>query len=514
MNNDTSKDTQEQGRKTEPRVRDVQIDAATAAKFEDWQRRMAELGEELKQYGALDITVKESDALNARLSTMGRELHDIFRSLFSEEVTKLIDEAEAKGTEEWGINGIKIHIKQNTDKKSPDRKKRPYRTARRAADAAFDELFDPSEIKTLVLPTEKGIKNALTSRNDGISPYMIKAEEDLQSIAALIEEKGRFYIAGANKGTGKRAAREVDIQELINSKGVTARETLFMLSLYTLCWNVQKARENNVKAGIAPPDVRQNGEIKLFMPDLLKFINAEPRDKSETGKRGGQIKTRGIKQERIEKRVREISNLNRLMGVIPGDNGGLYAVVFMKEFDRRTNTMTLEMPYLNRLYEYANADQTRREREAIDKAKKTLKALPKGKRWKALREVKVPPEYSHLVKSSIHSARNKVAALNAVNIVRLIETAGPESEPSIKWRTLINQNPELAEALKGDLRPNQLLKRVFAETTWKYIDKHTELKQKYPGLRWEFSDGKSYPTLKTLDEVVRFHHECKHLKNM
>ena len=117
------------------------------------------------------------------------------------------------------------------------------------------------------------------------------------------------------------------------------------------------------------------------------------------------------------------------------------------------------------------------------------------------------PFHSTLVKASLATERNKLAACNVIEIVYTIENAG-HSTPHIKARTLIDRNPQLKAKLEEQelYRQNQLLKRVFTKT-WELLKTQTDLLEAYKDIQLpDPESGDSIPTMATLDKVYSFPH--------
>lgn len=321
----------------------------------------------------------------------------------------------------------------------------------------------------LAIPTREGIRNAL-SCIAGSGAYLQNAGQDVQSIGELAIRQGRFFIAGEG-----RAAEERDLEELVEDGKIKAEDTALMAAFYSFCWNRYE-------------ETGESGEAIVYAPDFMRYIGALP-PKDKALRKSAEHSIRGASNAEIKKTVQRASALNKLIGVLPGK--GIYAAFLFKGYDEDKNTIAFESPYIDRIIEDAKQRRARLEAEA-NKAKKAKKHAPG-----------IPPENAYLIKSAIVSAKNAVAVNNVFNIVRLIETAGADNVPHITYRNLIKQNPELCERIKNSTNCAQLLKRVFV-TTWKYLEKYTRLKEKYPTI--EIPDNNAYPTMRTLDEVIRFPH--------
>lgn len=321
----------------------------------------------------------------------------------------------------------------------------------------------------LAIPTREGIRNAL-SCIAGSGAYLQNAGQDVQSIGELAIRQGRFFIAGEG-----RAAEERDLEELVEDGKIKAEDTALMAAFYSFCWNRYE-------------ETGESGEAIVYAPDFMRYIGVlPPKDKAQ--RKSAEHSVSGASHAEIKKTVQRASALNKLIGVLPGK--GIYAAFLFKGYDEDKNTIAFESPYIDRIIEDAKQRRARLEAEA-NKAKKAKKRAPV-----------IPPENAYLIKSAIVAAKNAVAVNNVFNIVRLIETAGADNVPHITYRNLIKQNPELCERIKNSTNCTQLLKRVFV-TTWEYLKKYTRLKEKYPTI--EIPDNITYPTMRTLDEVIRFPH--------
>ena len=87
------------------------------------------------------------------------------------------------------------------------------------------------------------------------------------------------------------------------------------------------------------------------------------------------------------------------------------------------------------------------------------------------------PRHSYLVLPSIDLARNKDAALTAMNIATLIEQAGG-TEAHINAAELIRRNPVFEARLNKSANKRQLLSRHF-KSAYKLLNEHTKLKEIY-----------------------------------
>lgn len=326
--------------------------------------------------------------------------------------------------------------------------------------------------KMLSTPTREGIRNALSSVA-GCGAYLQSAGKDVRSIGEWGIRQGRFFIAGEG-----RAAEEQDLEELVKTGKIKADDTVLMAAFYSFCWNRYE-------------ETGESGEVTVYAPDFMRYIGALPKDKTRQKNPGH---AHGANALRIKDFAERAASLNNLIGVLPGK--GIYAAFLFKEHDKEKNTITFESPYFDRLIEDA-----RRQRLALEEKAKEAKKAKK----------KVPlvlPENAYLVDPSIVTARNTVAVVNVFNIVRLIETAGPNNTPHITYKNLIKQNPDLSKRIEESANPAVLLKRVFVKT-WEYLEKYTTLKEKYPTI--VFPNKSTYPTMRTLNDVVSFPHASEEM---
>jgi hypothetical protein len=115
--------------------------------------------------------------------------------------------------------------------------------------------------------------------------------------------------------------------------------------------------------------------------------------------------------------------------------------------------------------------------------------------------------YTDLVHANLVTVRNKVAAIVAVELVRLIVTAG-RNQPHISFFRLEQYVPQIRAIHESDTRnstKNRDLKRIF-KIVYSLLEGKTELKSMFV----EFSVDKVIPTVNKFYEVINVNHGGYH----
>ena len=215
--------------------------------------------------------------------------------------------------------------------------------------------------------------------------------------------------------------------------------------------------------------------ITLELPKLFRFLGKANYSKTE-----------------VNSIISGVKTFNNMLGVIDGDY--LPILVYLGQ-DDKNHTITISMPYINRLieniYKWSVQDE-------------------KKKNGKTVKYLKPKPTHSYLIKPSIQTERNYMAVENVHIIVTLIEKAG-NNIPHIKAQTLIDRNPLLKASLEksAPADKNKTLKRAFTKT-WELLQTQTYLSEKYPEIILpDFNDQKNIPTMSKLSMVFEFKHKGK-----
>ncbi len=195
--------------------------------------------------------------------------------------------------------------------------------------------------------------------------------------------------------------------------------------------------------------------IVIYLPELCRFM----------GKNNASV-------NEINGIIEALSRFNQVVGII---DGKVLPVIFVEDYCKEKNTITVSSPYMLQLIV-------------------TLMALKTKK-----------PSHSFLIKPDIRNERNKRAIEMVHILIVLIEEAGNHSA-HIRASNLVNRNPLLKCALDraAPADKNKLLRRTFSKA-WELIKTRTDILQKYK----DFNMPDSIPTMSKLNVVYEFTHKGK-----
>jgi len=223
--------------------------------------------------------------------------------------------------------------------------------------------------------------------------------------------------------------------------------------------------------------------VTFYLPDLLRELT------------GGGYATAG---HQIDKVINETWAFRNIIGVISDYYGekrreSYYPVLNFRGYDSKTNTISFESPYLS--YLALKLHESAIKRNKSGRVIRTRRGVPA-----------MHPRHSYLVLPSIDLARNKDAALTAMNIATLIEQAGG-TEAHINAAELIRRNPVFEARLKESTNKRQLLSRHF-KSAYKLLNEHTKLKEVY-GLIFD-ANADTIPVESNLESLtLTFKHKRK-----
>lgn len=194
--------------------------------------------------------------------------------------------------------------------------------------------------------------------------------------------------------------------------------------------------------------------VNVRRTDLLKDF----RDGSEKAK-----KDRKADLEELEKYDRVVQRM---------PDGSFYRVLVFGGYNPETDTILLISPFMQKMIQEIESDSI----------KKTASGKPiKSKSG----EVQKLPDYSRgIISAEIVAAKNKAAAQNVIEIVRIICRTGRNKTPHIKALTLLQRNAEAYIRYLDSTNRRQFLARLFGDT-WEYLEKYAgeKLREKYKGIQ-------------------------------
>lgn len=297
-----------------------------------------------------------------------------------------------------------------------------------------------------------------------------------------IDSDGQIYSDGMTIGSSQQELpmSDTDLQTLRFLYGI-------ILEKYS------KNMEEIIRKVGEDPDQFLSHSVSIYMPDYLRAIGLPI----------------NINRDNILRIVHKISDYSKYIGVLQSGRSKTkiyYAyrpVIVGLGYDETTNKLTFASPYMNDIITRVLQASIELDKHGEPKRSRNGKLLTK-------------PTHSHRVQRSILKERN-VRAREIVHIIcDLIDETGNHGTPNISFRTIIEDKfPQLKadlDALSNTYNRNRLLHTTFS-AAWRYLPKHTDLLTVYKNI--QLPDPKnpaSIPTMKTLDDVIRFPHEGR-IKN-
>ena len=361
-------------------------------------------------------------------------------------------------------------------KKSDGGDSAEYRTKRKAGVIGFL----PDAIANITYP---GFEYGVSMLADGNAHL-----ELLDTVTAdrLQFKDGLLYFEDDNGG--RQEFTEAHLRKAATKEGIDKINLTLLRYYYSVILKEFEGKIKEFRQGKIADDASLRKEltfmpVTFYLPDLLRELT------------GGGYAAAG---HQIDKVINETWAFRNIIGVISDYYGGkrresYYPVLNFRGYDSKTNTISFESPYLSylalKLYESAI------KRNKSGRVIRTRRGVPA-----------MHPRHSYLVLPSIDLARNKDAALTAMNIATLIEQAGG-TEAHINAAELIRRNPVFEARLKESTNKRQLLSRHF-KSVYKLLNEHTKIKEVY-GLVFD-ANADTIPVESNLESLtLTFKHKRK-----
>ena len=359
---------------------------------------------------------------------------------------------------------------------SADVAKKEYRTRKKAGSI----IPLPSYLATITLPNWEYGVSLLSDGNAHLEPIQAFVADRLQF------EDGVLYFENSNGQ--KEEFTEAHLRKGMTKEGIDKINLPLLRFYYS---TILKCLETNLR------DLRRKGNnndeairqtltfmpVTLYLPELIERLD---------GGKGN------FNQEKAMKLIKETSAFRHIIGVIYDYKGreSYYPVLNFRGYNVANNTISFESPYLSYLAIEIYDNSAKRNKGGKPIAKKN--GAPA-----------LLPSHSYLIKPSIAAERNKDAALNAMNIVTLIEQAGGK-DAHISAVELIRRNPVFEERLQRSANKRQLLSRTFKKT-WELLRSQTRLEEVYKDISLPSPyDAASIPTQSSMESLVfTFTHKGK-----
>ena len=326
-----------------------------------------------------------------------------------------------------------------------------YRTRAKARDIDGAITEKPNY---LMIPTLESYKYSTSLYRSG-EAYL----QPLTSMEGLRFQKGMLFLR-------EQPELEAELQDLKTKESIENIDLLFLRSLYCFIY------EQFVKS-----EYQQLPQIvDVYLPVLAEYMGLSRPSKKN-----------------LDDIIEKIQSFHNVVGVV--EKNSLYQVLNFESYNEKTNTVSFSSPYLCYLIKTIYRLSIKKGKDGKPKLKEN--GLPDTK-----------PVYSFMVKPEIATEKNKAAVENVIIIVTVIEKAG-NSTPNIKFKTIIERNPQLKERLEESTNKNQLLKRTFVKT-WELLRNYTKLEEHYKNIVLPNpKDPRTIPTTKMLNNTLYFPHEGK-----
>lgn len=168
--------------------------------------------------------------------------------------------------------------------------------------------------------------------------------------------------------------------------------------------------------------------------------------------------------------LEELGNYDRVVQRMP--DGSFYRVLMFGGYNPETDTVLLVSPFMQKMIEEIEND--------------SVKRTANGKPIKSKSgEVQKLPDYSRgIISAEIVAAKNKAAAQNVIEIVRIICRTGKNKTPHVGALTLLQRNADAYIRYLDSANRRQFLARLFGDT-WDYLEKYAgeKLREKYSGIQ-------------------------------
>ena len=277
-------------------------------------------------------------------------------------------------------------------------------------------------------------QNAIMKLKGG-NLYMFSSEELQHAFdPGRICKMGELSKEYINKDTG--ALTITPEKSLANPKASEISINAFTLLTTLMANSVENIRENAIK------DFLKNGEITFYVHGVLKEIATEPRALLDN-QLNIDRKTAGvIYLEELFKPLEEY------LGTMP--NGSRWKILNYKGYDAEADTMTVETPYIFKLWEQTQGAYFERKQRIEDARKEGKK--PKKADYK-------PLEINAFFKKKAHT-ENPTTLEIAIYITTAILQAGGKKGTTkttkLSFRKIIKECPRLNESLEAILNdPNK-----------------------------------------------------------
>ena len=334
---------------------------------------------------------------------------------------------------------------------------------------------------SLVTITYPAYQNAFSfyqkpAEDDGDTSAYLQAVRPGQDLTfEEIQDKG-IHFKGKIVYVGDKPVAEANFQSLFDNQNIDDLNLDLLFAIYTFMFY-------NVDPNCLDLAMIENITVDIYLPHFMKFIC------------GGKNYSKDQEAAVIDK----LKEYHNIVGVIELNKNGRikydrYALLLIHKQMESDKTIRLSSPYMTKLLM-----DLMEQRILIDK--KTGKPVMNNN------EPVIIPNYSMLIKGSIVTARCKRATEIVYVVVRIIEQAGKKRVPNVSAATIIDRCPSLRAALFSSNHymttsdKNKMLRRTF-EAAWKYLEKHTTIKDKYDDI--VFPSAYDTPTVDTLDMVFRF----------
>ena len=358
--------------------------------------------------------------------------------------------------------------------KSSDKRKKAYRTRKKAEESVKSLLPLPSHI---AIPTSPGFENSLSFYQQG-KAYMVLT--DILDGADVLQVERLKFVNGVLYFDGLRFS-EALLKKHIKDKEGIENINLPLLQFYFSA--ILERFKNMLKNGEIDIDAKSFPilPVTFFVPDLI-------------AKLGERFK---FNEEEAEKIGNGTFAFQSLIGVMKSTRyPSFYPVLLFRGYNGDNNTISFESPYLEYLIREIYKNSVMTDKKGNLKLKKD-------------NTPKLTPSYSYLLKPELMSERNKAAVENVRIIVTVIEQAGSKGTPHIRAETLIERNQAFKQRLENNAKPNRLLERVFKKT-WELLREQTKLLDTYRDIKLPSPDNSTHiPTMSTLDTVFEFPHKGK-----